>query len=88
MTERVAFCAHQVWEPLEGWIGRYRCTGCSGVGHVDVSQEGGIIAYLCAKRIYDISTVGGRKVSKGRACGRIAVKVGAYASKNRCAEHR
>lgn len=78
-------CKH-FWQPIEGWVGRYRCTHCKAVGYRGAvtaeHHEGnitGIYPYVCQKT--GCSEVAVQKRSTDPATGR-AKKI------QRCAEHR
>jgi hypothetical protein len=77
-----ALHAHD-WQPVQGWVGRYRCAGCGvlgyrGVTQPDVHYVAGekpevIFPYLCASKV------------GGQPCGRGAVT---RKPRQACAEHR
>lgn len=62
---RVA-CVHD-WQPIMGWVGRYRCTRCGGIGHRCTGDSEAkapfgrpfelIVPYRCARKGCDRAAV-------------------------------
>jgi hypothetical protein len=65
---------HHDWDPIKGWIGRYRCKLCDGVGY---KRRGVMNLYMCAALR-----------ANRQKCGNIAVVVKADKARNRCKEHK
>lgn len=73
-----ATCNHQ-WEPLHGWVGRYRCAACFVVGYKQRLTTGfgstEVVPYRCTA------------TKNGKACGALVIYSHADEGTRLCPEH-